>query len=226
ITKSPLLNLPAEVRIIIWKAAWTMHGIGKKSAEHPVADYASTQIRAICLLGKICRQIRNEAYAEFFHRTQLVCRRRTNSLMTLIDEPVMDIIFKSNLIQQNIRHVSFHWWRFKDFYLYNVLRLLARAPQLSTLEIVFTDPGLWSKYRPGIVSERRNEPVMEKYFDPRRYKLVLKGPPLSLDKITFKLDFQSGKSVEIWENTKWFQDIKRDIAKAHLKKEGEVSILS
>ena len=238
ITKSLLLNLPAEVRLMIWKAAWTVDGIGKR--------FTKGQIRAIGLLGKTCRQMRAEAYADLFNRTQLVCRRRNYSLsdyLDWMDDAVMEILLRSNLIHQNNRHVSLHWRRHGDYYDLKTMRWLATAPQLSTLEIVFTDSGLLPSA--GVAEDGKpnklSKPKMEEYFHQSRYDLALEGPRvfdtttvewgprrtrLSLDKITFRLDFERAEDIEIWEKTEWFRDIKHKMAKAHLKKEGEVSAYS
>lgn len=181
-TESRLLNLPPEIRIMIWKAAWSLDDVyGRYNVEdHTTVEYTYAQLPAICKLGRICRQIRNEVFEEFFNRTLFVrytnmewylrlslSHLRSRNQMVL---PVLVMIFSSPFLLQNVRHLSLHWPRFDlryDPFLPHAMRRLANAPKLETVEIVFTESGLVDRYLDEFEWPRvttRPEPVLRDYF--------------------------------------------------------------
>lgn len=74
--ESSLLHLPYEVLLKIYQHFWTIPREEKYFfySEYPVilkSTYLKAQLSEICTLGAICRTIRDEAYSEYFHTTQI-----------------------------------------------------------------------------------------------------------------------------------------------------------
>ncbi|KAK3398584.1 hypothetical protein B0T20DRAFT_498498 [Sordaria brevicollis] len=220
-----------------------LHPIPNHGRLEDSSDNASSQVLTILLLGKICRYIRSEAYKKYFHKTQLLLGRKvpfwmssdfdpvSHPLAYHKNGPVMEFIFQSEFLKENIRHVSLHWTHMDNKYLPDCLEWLANAPQLSTLDIVFSDPWNWGRREVD-----PDGPSVEEFFGGhlvKHVKWITEGPdgfeersggrPFSmrLDKITFKLDLKRASNVKAWKSSERFREIRVELERRHLKGMGE-----
>ncbi|KAK1777462.1 hypothetical protein QBC45DRAFT_469581 [Copromyces sp. CBS 386.78] len=123
-----LLGLPVELRLQIYQHIWTIpheeHILVQIHAdysryfeEHPLflkTSYLKSQLSAICTLGAISQQMRNEAYAEYFHTTQIYLGWGffdywNMGSFYLHDKQALELIRTSYLLQTQARHICLHW---------------------------------------------------------------------------------------------------------------------
>ncbi|EGO59446.1 hypothetical protein NEUTE1DRAFT_39086 [Neurospora tetrasperma FGSC 2508] len=123
----PFLHLPAELRLEIYRHAWTVSEEDHVyRAYYPyddsnlglTVDYLKAQLSAIRKLGAISQRIRTESYSEYFDHTQIMLRY---DCVVDIDDSIGDhvwddrnrsalyIIGSSYLLQTQARHVYLHW---------------------------------------------------------------------------------------------------------------------
>ncbi|KAK3503029.1 hypothetical protein B0T13DRAFT_525062 [Neurospora crassa] len=141
----PFLRLPAELRIEIYKHAWTVSEEDhvyrvnfryKDSKFRPTVDYLKAQLSAIRKLGAISQRIRMESYSEYFDPTQIMLRyERVVDIDDSIGDHVWDnrnrsalyIIGSSYLLQAQARHVYLHWPARSEYHILQVLFGLRRV---------------------------------------------------------------------------------------------------
>lgn len=125
-----LLDLPVELRLQIYEYFWSIPEENKffvSGIPNPCslkATYLKTQLSAICTLGAICRTIRQEAYSEYFHTTQVYLGWGHLDLPAYLDRRVdyhreaclqphdrqaLELLQNSYLLQTQARHVCLRW---------------------------------------------------------------------------------------------------------------------
>ncbi|KAK3488111.1 uncharacterized protein B0T23DRAFT_407283 [Neurospora hispaniola] len=123
----PFLRLPAELRLEIYKHAWTVSEEDhvyrvdfryKDSKFRLTVDYLKAQLSAIRKLGAISQRIRTESYSEYFDHTQIMLRyepaveidaNSDNHGWDDRNRSALYIIGSSYLLQTQARHVYLHW---------------------------------------------------------------------------------------------------------------------
>ncbi|KAK3338291.1 hypothetical protein B0H65DRAFT_317869 [Neurospora tetraspora] len=125
--KPSLLGLPVEVRLQIYQHIWTISQeeqylgwayTGRYYCQREItylkASYLKAQLSAISTLGAIYQKIRNEAYAEYFHTTQIYLGWGYFDFWEMSpfyqhDREALELIRTSYLLQTRARHICLHW---------------------------------------------------------------------------------------------------------------------
>lgn len=123
----PFLRLPVEVRLMIYKYAWTvseldyidMCVVGNYYAVSQVKpDYLKAQLSAIRKLGAINQRIRAEAYLEYFGHTQIKVTYEDawtpDPMIGDWNRSALYILGGSYLLQTQAQHVQLHWSAWLD----------------------------------------------------------------------------------------------------------------
>lgn len=131
--RSPILALPGELRVTVYRALWTL----------PVSHRLIAGLKS---LAKICHKIRDEVLHEYITHILPVTQIHLGSKRS-----VHKVLRGSPFLFQHIQHVSLLWGGcmcVDDSYRgiaqrgdhSRGFRWLRKLPQLKSLELVFTDP--------------------------------------------------------------------------------------
>ncbi|KAK3955437.1 hypothetical protein QBC32DRAFT_38850 [Pseudoneurospora amorphoporcata] len=230
---SALLRRPVELRLQIYEYAWTIPYEKKffipRCSSKLKATYLEAQLSAICTLGAICRTIREEAYSEYFHVTQIFLgwghtNRRPFVDMALElhlqdnDRKAREVIQSSYLLKTQARHVCLRWEHNLEI---TMTCLTARIENtIITLDVVCDaswfdhciEMGDW-----GAVGEKVNE-IAASYYDDRHSERVrsfwFMFPHGILKKAVVRTCLTDPNAVNrfVEEDSVGFQRFKRDVA--------------
>ena len=229
----PLLLLPTEIQLLIYRFAWTT---GPEDPPHSVVNNLkdllshqwqmqsssdSIQIRlrhnvqkqlsTVSAMGATCRHMRNVVYSEYFSRTQVL------SQFNLLFLPqggyvnnyfVRNVVERSLLLCEHVQHacVVVHDQHVEFAKCLNNHRLewLTRLRKLKTLDVVFEHQGRFRDWRDRD-EWRKGHPVLE------AVKLRLQSLP-PLEKLVFRLkrcQTEAQEKAISWEDVPWFQEFKQ-----------------
>ena len=203
--KLPFFRLPPEIRFIIYRMAWTVdperHTI-KKSGQLRI-DYVKEQLSVVTKMGAVSRQMRNEAYFEFFHHTQAYLRWNTQLQgFSMHNVQVMGRMQSSWLLREHLQHLCLHW-PMNEEHRSSTFSWLQALQRLETLKIVLC--------RVPDMGNGRTEWYSEKAM--RKLVVCLQGRTAQNGKLFVKFETDKWDLVEVWNTTEWFRKVVKDIAK-------------
>ncbi|KAK1777479.1 hypothetical protein QBC45DRAFT_187367 [Copromyces sp. CBS 386.78] len=247
-----LFLLPVEIQLQIYRFAWmtgpleirTRIGRLKYSDaalkrrgincvkigmfQREISKKLKEQLSTVCIMGAVCRHMREVVYAEYFSRTQAVLQSnivppkvtRVNSLASsAVNNDVREVVEKSVFIWEHVRHACivindlycitpgsprlFHNRDAKDDTLMPPFRWLLNLQKLKTLEVVF-------EQRQDLASRsgrfwKKGDRGLESA------KSVIRSLP-RLEKLVFRLEWCHPHSQEeaiSWEEVPWFQELRQ-----------------
>ncbi|KAK3401102.1 hypothetical protein B0T20DRAFT_495357 [Sordaria brevicollis] len=113
--RSPIIRLPFEIRLKIYKEVWTPT---REPWEYDEQAQRSAQpcrdrMKQIHILTSVCRHFRDEVIREYFHRTQAHIAHCVGGFGPSSDERIlasMKLIKASILFTDNLQHVRLNWF--------------------------------------------------------------------------------------------------------------------
>ncbi|KAK1777478.1 hypothetical protein QBC45DRAFT_479195 [Copromyces sp. CBS 386.78] len=210
--KLPFFKLPPEIRFMIYRMAWTVdparHTImirGRYAAERNGQlriAYVNEQLSLVAKLGAVSRQMRHEAYAEFFHRTQAYFRWNTQQQgFTPHNTQVMAKMKSSWLLWRHLQHVSLHWPENAEHRL-STFKWLEGLPQLKTLKIIIAgEPDLANRNGAHGVNALR------------RLAVYLARRNLRFEKPFVTFEAERPELVGMWSEVDWFRELVEEVAR-------------
>ncbi|KAK1777461.1 hypothetical protein QBC45DRAFT_187117 [Copromyces sp. CBS 386.78] len=229
----PLLRLPVELRLEIYQYFWTIPCEKKyfipRSANKLKATYLEAQLSAICTLGSICRQIRDEAYGEYFHTTQIFLGWALIDLRPFVDmafehelqdndRKARELIHNSYLLKTQARHVCLRW----EHNLEITMTCLAARFENTIITLDVVCDASWFDHRLGRgdwgeAEEEVNEIAVSHYDDhhsERVRSFWFMFPRGILEKAVVRTCLTDPNAVHIFveEDSAGFQRFKRDVA--------------
>ncbi|KAK3955420.1 hypothetical protein QBC32DRAFT_253087 [Pseudoneurospora amorphoporcata] len=244
-----LFLLPVEIQLQIYRFAWmtgpleirTIRGRLKYSDAAPlthmnrmrieifqreISKKLKEQLSTVCIMGAVCRHMREVVYAEYFSRTQAVLQsnigppERVNSLTSsAVNNDVRQVVEKSVFVREHVRHACivindlycttpgslrlFHWKHAKDDKLMSTFRWLLNLQKLKTLEVVFEQRQDLAS-RSGLFWEKGHQGL-------ESAKPVIRSLP-RLEKLVLRLEWCHPHSQEeaiSWEEVPWFQEFRQ-----------------
>ena len=231
-SKPPILAIPPEIRLMIYPYLWeTSPNI--HTSRQPAPPGLRKQLRAMWKLGAICRQIRNEAFDEYFKQTQAYFRWDASRTLRKARWHTRDkeMILSSSFLRSHLRHVSFNW---TDYVLWTgpgrirggkvklvspteVLIWLQKLESLRTVELVISDFG-WDVENVFNLAGR-----FYGLSDPEYTELL--NLSAGLEKLTIKCEVERDR-VAIWEHDEDWQDFNEEVKELVASFPPQVSICS
>ncbi|KAJ4392630.1 hypothetical protein N0V85_006916 [Neurospora sp. IMI 360204] len=226
--ESPLLRFPVEVRLEIYRHFWTIpcekKHLVRRCAYKLKVTFLKAQLSAICTLGAICRRIRDEDYAEYFHITQAryVCLRWVyvdyfkDTLEEQLEEELeareIDDLERTNT---NLNIVM------------NCLK--TRFQNAITLDIVcdeiWFEDSIWRKWREDVKNDLQMLQLLDariyslnslttNYYNDRGSERIRSLRFRNLEKAVVRTCLTDPDGVKWFnkENLAWFQRLKEDVA--------------
>lgn len=206
--KFPFFKFPPEIRHIIYRHAWTVDPkrYTMSKTYQLRYGYMYAQMRILTKMGSVSRQMRDEAYSEFFHRAQAYLR--WNTQMQGYSHHNLEVMRKmqvSFLMRNYLQHVAFHWPENHEHRM-STFRWLENLSQLRTLKVVLSggpNVGLNEQYSPGNYSP--------KLFRRLTMSLATRNANFPGRRPWVMFDVDKEELMVLWNQLDWFSELLREI---------------
>ncbi|KAK3398596.1 hypothetical protein B0T20DRAFT_353257 [Sordaria brevicollis] len=210
-SKPKIFKIPIEIRRMIYRFAWTIDPkpYRLRKTYQLRYDYLAKQMAILTKMGEVSRQMRDEAYGDFFRSAQAYMRWNTQQQgYSPQNLEAMRVLQHCVLMENHLQHVIYHWPENAE-HRGSMFRWLETLSQLRTLKIVFSGA-------PGVgVNERHKA----EHYLPRLFRRLVQSletrnanfPESKKPWVTFYVEYE--KLVALWNQLDWFTELVREISR-------------